>query len=60
MVRKVEGELTITVEDDGKGFDVAEMQVKGGLGLKSIQSRTNYLKGKFEVYNHFVGYSWVK
>ena len=38
-------ELNITVEDDGTGFDVAKAVEKGGLGLKSIQSRVAYLDG---------------
>ena len=44
-----ENELTLTVEDDGKGFDVETAINKGGLGLKSIRSRVDYLKGKLEV-----------
>ena len=42
-------ELNLIVEDDGKGFDLKKVDVKGGLGLKSVQSRINYLKGSFDI-----------
>ena len=37
------------MEDNGKGFDVMEAKQKGGIGLKNIQLRTEYLKGKLEI-----------
>jgi len=40
-----QNELTIIVEDDGEGFDYSEEIKKGGLGLKSINSRVQYLDG---------------
>jgi two-component system, NarL family, sensor kinase len=34
------------VEDNGKGFDVNNVLSSKGMGLKSIESRVNYLAGK--------------
>ncbi len=39
--------LSITVEDDGVGFDPA--QCRHGLGLRSVNSRVTYLQGKVEI-----------
>ena len=35
------------IEDDGKGFD--PLQIESGLGLKSIQSRVDFLQGNLDV-----------
>lgn len=40
-------EYHFIIEDDGKGFD--PLQVESGLGLKSIQSRVDFLKGKLDI-----------
>lgn len=45
QLMKVENTLHITIEDDGKGFDINQVLTKKGLGLKSIDSRVNYLNG---------------
>ncbi len=42
-------EISLLMEDNGKGFDVMEAKQKGGIGLKNIQLRTEYLKGKLEI-----------
>ena len=44
-----EAQLSIIVEDDGKGFNVAEKLQNPGIGLQSIQSRLTLLNGKMEV-----------
>jgi signal transduction histidine kinase len=41
-------ELNFTVEDDGIGFD-KNAENSGGIGLKNINSRINYLKGSFSI-----------
>jgi signal transduction histidine kinase len=45
--------IRITVEDDGKGFDVVKTGLHsgtpGGFGLFSIRERLKYLGGRFEV-----------
>jgi len=38
-------ELNLIIEDDGKGFDYEAALAKGGLGLKSINSRVQFLDG---------------
>jgi signal transduction histidine kinase len=41
-------QLSLTVEDDGKGFDPAA-QAAGGMGLSSIRSRIDYVGGTFDI-----------
>src|SRR6185437_6592820 len=41
--------VSVTVEDNGKGFDAANLEKFEGIGLKNIKARINYLKGNFEV-----------
>jgi len=43
------GEISITVEDDGVGFDTATIKKATGAGWANIQSRIEYLKGKLDV-----------
>jgi two-component system, NarL family, sensor kinase len=47
QLNKHEQGLTLTVEDDGKGFD-ANKTTKGD-GLQNVQSRVDYLKGTMEI-----------
>jgi signal transduction histidine kinase len=44
-----EGNLYITVEDDGIGFDVQAKSATGSAGITNVQSRTNYLKGSLDI-----------
>lgn len=44
-----ENELSLMISDDGKGFDITKAMGKNGIGLKNIQLRTDYLKGKLEI-----------
>lgn len=37
--------IAATIEDNGKGFVVAEKEKEGGIGLKNIRTRIEYLKG---------------
>lgn len=41
-------EISITIEDNGVGFDTANSKKFEGVGLKSIKSRVGYLKGTVE------------
>lgn len=43
-----DGLLLLAVEDDGKGFDRADVQY-GGIGLKNIRARVEYLDGKIDM-----------
>lgn len=40
-------QLSLAVEDDGVGFDIEN--ATGGLGMKSLRSRVDYLKGNLQV-----------
>lgn len=44
-----ENNLHILTEDDGRGFDVNELINKKGLGLKSLESRIQYLHGTMDI-----------
>jgi signal transduction histidine kinase len=37
--------ISLSVEDDGKGFDAAEAINKKGAGLQNVQTRVDYLQG---------------
>jgi two-component system, NarL family, sensor kinase len=41
--------LAVTVEDDGKGFDVSILDKSRGIGWDNIQNRVEFLKGKMDV-----------
>jgi len=40
--------ISLTVEDNGNGFDVNNLK-KNGIGLSNIQNRVNYLNGKMDI-----------
>lgn len=44
-----EGVIYITVEDNGTGFNTADLTMANGIGFKNTSSRVNYLKGKMDV-----------
>ncbi|HRE51225.1 MAG TPA: tetratricopeptide repeat protein [Flavitalea sp.] len=41
--------LTLTVEDDGKGFDTALLKQPDGMGWSNIKNRVDFLKGRLDV-----------
>ncbi|HMU46207.1 MAG TPA: sensor histidine kinase [Chitinophagaceae bacterium] len=49
QVSKADGAISITVEDDGKGFNTDILKISKGMGWANIQSRVEYLKGKLDV-----------
>jgi signal transduction histidine kinase len=49
QVSKTNNQLTVTVEDDGKGFDTAILQQYKGIGWSNIQNRVEFLKGNLDV-----------
>jgi signal transduction histidine kinase len=53
QVSKTNGAISITVEDDGKGFNTAILHKDKGIGWSNIQSRISYLKGKLDVRSKF-------
>jgi len=48
-VRMVDKSVILEVADDGQGFDLAEVQVKGGLGLISMQERAEKIGGQLDI-----------
>ena len=44
-----EDSINIIVEDDGKGFNVKDINSEHGMGLSSIERRVEYLEGTLEV-----------
>jgi two-component system, NarL family, sensor kinase len=44
-----ESEITVTIEDDGAGFDISVLQNGAGNGWKNIKSRLNLVKGSIEI-----------
>jgi two-component system, NarL family, sensor kinase len=51
QLSKEESQVTITVEDDGKGFDTALLNSSRGIGWSNIQNRVEFLKGKLDVHS---------
>lgn len=49
QVSVANGLLSVTVEDDGKGFDKAILKQVGGIGWSNIQNRVEFLKGNIDV-----------
>jgi len=48
-IRMLQGNLEIHYSDDGKGFNVEEKMALKTIGLQSIQSRINFLKGTIDL-----------
>ena len=41
--------LNVIIEDDGKGFDIKKVNLNKGMGISSIKTRVEHLKGTFEI-----------
>jgi signal transduction histidine kinase len=48
LIRK-ENTLSITVEDDGKGFDVQTLESSTGIGYLNLRNRVAYLNGTIDI-----------
>lgn len=48
-IRADEEQVTLEVEDDGRGFDPEAVDAEGGLGLISMQERADKLSGSLDV-----------
>lgn len=44
-----ETDIVVTVEDDGKGFDINKIDLKKSAGFHNIQSRVQFMKGSLNV-----------
>jgi signal transduction histidine kinase len=40
--------ISVTIEDNGKGFLIDEITDQAGLGLKNMKARVEYLKGEID------------
>lgn len=49
QITEADNLLTITVEDDGKGFDPGILDFSKGMGWINIRHRVDFLKGKLDV-----------
>jgi signal transduction histidine kinase len=49
QVARVGNDLSVTVEDDGKGFDPSALQAEKGIGWTNIRNRVEFLKGRLDV-----------
>jgi signal transduction histidine kinase len=49
QVSKTDGRFSITVEDDGNGFDTSILNAAKGIGWSNIRNRVEFLKGKLDV-----------
>jgi two-component system, NarL family, sensor kinase len=49
QVTKTNNQLSVTVEDDGKGFDTAITKAVKGIGWSNIRHRVDFLKGRLDV-----------
>jgi two-component system, NarL family, sensor kinase len=49
LTRTDDDKVLITVEDNGKGFDPAELEKASGMGWANIRSRVNYFNGLVEI-----------
>ncbi|MBC7946389.1 MAG: sensor histidine kinase [Chitinophagaceae bacterium] len=41
--------LSLTIEDNGRGFDTREAEEKRSMGMDTVKSRVNYLNGKLTI-----------
>lgn len=49
QVNKLDDKISVTVEDDGRGFDTVLLITSKGIGWSNIQNRVDFLKGKLDV-----------
>ena len=52
MVSRLDGELLLAVEDDGKGFDPEQVKGQDSLGLISMEERMRLVNGRFSIQSH--------
>jgi signal transduction histidine kinase len=50
-LREQGDKLYVSVRDEGRGFDVNELDRKGGLGVRSMEERVHFLGGKFAIHS---------
>ena len=48
-LKGIDHDVLLSVQDDGIGFDPAEVREKPGLGLASMRERTRLIHGEFSI-----------
>ncbi|WP_379093797.1 sensor histidine kinase [Pedobacter sp. UC225_65] len=48
LIKDEEG-ISITIEDNGKGFDKSKTDLRTGMGIGNILSRVEFLKGTVDI-----------
>lgn len=49
QINKINEQISITVEDDGKGFNTEVLKTSKGIGWSNIKNRIEFLNGKLDV-----------
>jgi signal transduction histidine kinase len=49
QITKDQREITLTIEDNGMGFELSKLTEGKGNGWKNIRSRANLIKGDLEI-----------
>jgi two-component system NarL family sensor kinase len=49
QLSKTDNKITITVEDDGNGFDTKCLDMAKGIGWTNIQNRIEFLRGRVDI-----------
>lgn len=49
QLSRTNGHLTLTVEDDGRGFELQSLEFTQGIGWQNIRNRVEFLKGKIDI-----------
>jgi signal transduction histidine kinase len=44
--------ISLTIEDNGEGFDMADATRYNGMGMQNMRTRVSFLKGKLEFDSH--------
>jgi signal transduction histidine kinase len=46
-----DNQISITVEDNGKGFEVSKLENANGIGWRNIKNRVDFMKGTLDIYS---------
>jgi signal transduction histidine kinase len=49
QLTRIGSNVSLTVEDNGKGFDVSSLETSKGAGFRNVQARVDYLNGKLDI-----------
>ncbi|MCF0052974.1 sensor histidine kinase [Dyadobacter sp. LJ53] len=49
QLTRIGNNVSLTVEDNGKGFDTNSLETSKGAGFRNVQARVDYLNGKLDI-----------